>query len=98
MALQILSCSSIEQLIETVDAALRRVGDNVLGSYNDHGDPAIARGSVTLKIDIAKHPDYDEWYAIKFAVKEANPQQPASPIGLACVEKGQLYFGSTENG
>ena len=90
MAMEILCAANIEQLTETLDAALRRVGDEIVKSYNEHGDAEIAKGSVTLKIDIGKHKDYDDWYKIQFSVKEANPQRPASSIRLACVEKGKL--------
>jgi hypothetical protein len=75
--------------VDMIDASIARVGREIIQNYNDNGDATTAKGSVTFKVDVGKHPDYDDTYEVNYTIAESYPKIKGKP-SLADGDDGVL--------
>lgn len=67
------------RMVQLLDASLNRVGAEVIQDFLNNGEPATAKGSVTLRINIAKHPDYEDQYHLDYSISKSFPNVKGKP-------------------
>lgn len=77
------------RMIQLFDAALNRVGQEVIQEYWNNGDASVAKGKVVCEVEIAKHPDYENQYHLAYQIKKSFPVLKGKP-SLADGSSGTL--------
>jgi hypothetical protein len=76
-------------MIDGLNTAIRDMGEQVSKNFTLYDSPEVAKGKVTLEIEIYRHPEINN-YGVRWQIKKVSPQLPKSAPSYAKEVKGVL--------
>jgi len=65
-----------------LEQAINEVRQKVTDSWDEHADLSLAKGSVTLKVDISKHPEHEGYLKVDYQINLTLPKRPRGALTL----------------
>ncbi len=63
-------------LVIDFEQAINRMREAVIRHFQENDDSKLAKGSITVKMDISQHSDYTEYCVISYQIAEKMPARP----------------------